>query len=174
MKHTLPGGRRSHLTTVSVDAVPIMLTKTRVEVNLAELQPTLPLPDVSTDIKENDNREGQVGLEERLSITNRSVKVGDSSVELGNQNDDVEAQANVGAPNTKDSLEGNLVKRVAVILPGMSESNVAETDGAPGEQRSETGKSLKPGEDGASVSVDTEITQEAHQDDQGDGRKGTA
>lgn len=56
----------------------------------------------------------------------------------------------------------------------MSESDVAETDRSPGEQRSQTRKSLQPGEDGASVSVHTEITQEADQDDGGDGRKGTA
>lgn len=56
----------------------------------------------------------------------------------------------------------------------MSESDVAETDRSPGEQRSQTGKSLQPGEDGASIAVDTEIAQEADQDDGGDGGKGTA
>lgn len=95
VQHTLPGGRRSKLTTVSVDAVPVMLTETSVEVNLAKLQPTLSLPDVAKDVKDNDNGEGQVGLEEGLGITDGAVEVGDGSVELSNQNDDVESQANV-------------------------------------------------------------------------------
>lgn len=95
VQHTLPGGRLSKLAPVSVDAVPVMLTTTSVEVNLAKVQPTLSLPDVAKDVEDNDNGEGQVGLEERLGITDGAVQVGDGSVELGNQNDDVESQANV-------------------------------------------------------------------------------
>lgn len=95
VQHTLPGGRRSKLTTVSVDAIPVMLTTTSIEINLAKLQPTLPLPDVTKDVEDNDNGEGQVGLKERLGVADGAVEVGDGSVELGNQNDDVESQANV-------------------------------------------------------------------------------
>ena len=48
---------------------------------------------LAKDVKDNDNGEGQVGLEEGLGITDGAVEVGDSSVELSNQNDDVESQA---------------------------------------------------------------------------------
>lgn len=61
-----------------------------------------------------------------------------------------------------------------MILPGMSESDVAETDGSPGEQRSQTGKSLKPGEDSASIAVDTEVSEEADQDNGSNRGKWTA
>lgn len=95
VEHTLPGGCSSKFTTVSVDAIPIMLTKTSVEVNLAELQPTLSLPDIAKDVKDNDDWEGQVRLEEGFGIADGAVEVGDGRVELGNQNNDVESQTNV-------------------------------------------------------------------------------
>jgi hypothetical protein len=51
MPHTLPCGTISKLLTVSIDSVPIMLSSTSVEVNLADLPPPLPLPDVSDYIE---------------------------------------------------------------------------------------------------------------------------
>ena len=165
MHEALPGRTVGKLRTVSIDGVPVMLTTTNIQVNLTDLSPTLSLPDISDDVEENHNRHGQVGLEEALSRTERSIDVCHSGIELCNENNDNEDKSEPRSINTKDVLEGDFVESVAVVLPGLSEADMAKANGAPSEQGGQTRQGLQPGEDSVSFSVDTDISKSTDGDD---------
>ena len=165
MHEALPGRAVGKLRTVSIDGVPIMLTTTSIQINLTDLPPSLSLPDISDNVEQNYNRHSQIGLEEALSGTERSIDVSHSGIELCNENDHNENKSDPRSPNAKDVLEGDFVKSVAVVLPGLSEPDMAKTNGAPSEQGSQTRQSLQPGEDSVSFSVDTDISKSTDGDD---------
>ena len=171
---TLPGRTIGKLRTISIDGVPIMLTTTSIQVNLTDLSPTLSLPDISDNVEQNHNRHSQVGLEEALSGTERSIDVSHSSIELCNKNDDNEGKSEPRSPNAKDVLEGNFIESVAVVLPGLSEADMTKANGTPSEQGSQARKSLQPGEDSVSFSVDTDVSKSTDGDDGNNSRKRSA
>jgi hypothetical protein len=70
-------------------------------------------------------------------------------------------------------LEGDLIQSVTVVLPGLSESDMAKADRAPGKQSSQTGQSLKPNEDGVSITTDTDVSKSTDGDDGDNSRKRT-
>ena len=174
MHQALPSRTVGKLRTVSIDGVPIMLTTTSIQIDLTDLPPTLSLPDISDDVEEDDDRQGQVGLEEALSGTKRSIDVGNSGVELCNENDDNEDKSEPGSPDAKDVLERDFVESVAVVLPGLSETDMAKANGAPSEQGSKTRQSLQPDEDSVSFSIDTDISKSTDGDDGNNSRKRSA
>ena len=62
---------------------------------------------------------------------------------------------------------------MAVILPSVSETNVSETDGAPGEESGKTGKSEKPIEDDGSLGAQVYESKKTEGDDEDGGPERT-
>lgn len=63
-----PGRPGCDLAPVGIDGIPVMLTAAGVEVDLVEFDPALALPDVSDNPKEEDDREGEIGLEKAFGV----------------------------------------------------------------------------------------------------------
>jgi hypothetical protein len=83
MNNPLPRRHSSELGTVSIDILPGQLATACVDVDLGETNPWLALPDPSNDKEEDNNRHGEVGLEEAFSIVNIGSCCGaDGDVEL--------------------------------------------------------------------------------------------
>jgi hypothetical protein len=87
------------------------------------------------NIHEHDNGGGEVGLEE-VDNARRDAHVlpadrAEAGPELGNQNKDVEDQADPAADDTNGTAEGELVERVALEGPRTAEADVGKADAAP-------------------------------------------
>lgn len=67
---TLPGGPGLHLLALLVDEVPVELTAAGINVHLSGPEPSLTLPEVSSNPESTDDEEGEVGHEEVFSGTN--------------------------------------------------------------------------------------------------------
>ena len=67
---------------VGIDLIPVELTTAGVDVHLVCSEPTGALPEVADDPEEDDDGEGEVGLEEALGVTEGAVGVGERGVEL--------------------------------------------------------------------------------------------
>lgn len=65
----------------------------------------------------------------------RVVNGGDGMY-LSNQNNEDEEKTKIRSIDTTDGLEGDLVESAAVVSPRSAESDVCQTDGAPGEESS--------------------------------------
>jgi hypothetical protein len=78
------------------------------------LEPGVDLPD---EVQDNEERSGQIGLEEdgRIEIGSSNWVEGD--VELGDEAHQVQNSAEVRTPNTELSLERKLVNMMALIFP---------------------------------------------------------
>lgn len=72
----------------------------------------------------------------------------DSDVELSNENENIQAEPDPRTPNTTSCTEWDLIKGMAVMLPGSAESDMCEIDASPGEEVAETRERKKPVEDG--------------------------
>jgi len=129
--------------------LPVNLATTRIQVNLVNGEEGRPLPDIANDPESNDNRESQARLEETLSIVELAT-IGttanrpDGHVHLGDKDEDRKNETNVRAGNTSRRLEGDLVERAALALPGHAETNVGQADGTPGEKGSEARDTEQP------------------------------
>lgn len=66
---------------------------------------------------------------------------------LRDKDEDVERQPDVGAQHAHLRLEGQLADLAAVVAPRAPEADVAEADGAPGENTREARQGEKPVED---------------------------
>lgn len=110
------------------------------------------LPEVSNTIEEDQNWEGKVHLEETLCdllwVGVHATKRPNGNVELRDEDDDDEHDAEPRAPFAAKRLEGQLLNRVALDLPCAAEADVAQADGEPGEECRETRKRDEPVEDG--------------------------
>lgn len=71
-----------------------------------------------------------------------------------------------------DSLEGDLVERVAMVRPRLAEADVAEADAAPGEERGEAGQRQQPVEDGGAIGVEVDVGEQTKDEDDGDAGEG--
>jgi hypothetical protein len=110
---------------MGVDAVPIVLTATIVEVNIGDLDETFALPEIATCPHEQHKREGEEGLEEALSISDTAARGNDGRDKLGDQSNDAECEANPRPPDTENVLERDFIESVSMMGPRGSESNVA-------------------------------------------------
>lgn len=61
-----------------------------------------------------------------------------------------------------------------MVFPSFSEPNMGKTDGSPGEQRSQTGQSLKPGEDNFSTRTQADVCDRAECEDENYGEQWTS
>lgn len=126
MQEAAPGRPRGNLGTVGVDAIPVMLTETSVEVNLVDGEPAGSLPDESSDPEDKDDGKGKAGLEKVLGSTSSRLSRGcDGNKDLGSKNDEAEEEAQVRSVDSTTSLEGDLVKRAALASPSSTEANVS-------------------------------------------------
>lgn len=133
------------LLSVGIDCLPIVVTSARVQVDLIKLQETFSLPEVPTSPEEENDRQGQVCLEEALSV----VEIGrewwcNGDEELSGERDEDQEQPEPGPSGAEKSLEWNLIERSALSSPRLSEPDVGKADRAPGEERSKTGKREQP------------------------------
>lgn len=87
---------------------------------------------------------------------------------LSDEAEHIEGQAEVGAVDAADGLEGDLVEGVALALPGGAEADVGEADGAPGEEGRETRQGEEPVKDGRAVGVEVDVGEGAEGEEQGD------
>jgi hypothetical protein len=78
----LPGRHGSQLGAVGVDVVPVELAAARVEVDLLRAEPASALPQEATDPEDNDDGQGEVGLEEALCVVEAATGGADGHVEL--------------------------------------------------------------------------------------------
>lgn len=108
---------------------------------------------------------------DRSSASETQSRAGGATY-TGQEHQNTQNQSNPGAPNTKDGAEGELIKGVAVILPGRAEADMGQADGAPGEESGQTGQSLEPVEHLRTVVVDVDIAEASkqQQDDHGEQR----
>jgi hypothetical protein len=102
-----------------------VLTATVVEIDLADLNESFTLPEVTTCPHEQHKGKGEEGLEEALSIGDATARGNDGGDKLSNQGNDAERQTNPGSPDTKDVPEWDLVEAASSVGPCGPESNVA-------------------------------------------------
>lgn len=112
------------------------------------------VPEFVGDVADEDHRHRQIGLEEILrqrrgpgerqrAWCRRWCK---ADPELRHQDQDVEEQAEPGADKAGLGFEGEIIERVALQFPRLSEAYVCKTDRAPREDRREPAEGLHPDE----------------------------
>lgn len=89
---------------------------------------------------------------------------------LSNEDNEDEDKANPGSADAKGGMERDLVESAAVELPGRSEADVGQADGAPGEESGKTGKSEEPVEDDNTAGAVRHVGEAAESNDD-DGRE---
>ena len=174
MDDSLPGRHLSELGAVLVDLVPRKLAAASVDIDLISTEPTSALPDEATDPEDDDDGESEISLEETLGIVEAATDGADGSVQRGDEDEDVEAETEVRAPDTTDGAEWDLVEGVALASPRGAEADVSETDGAPGEECGKAGQGEEPVEDGRAVSGQANVGEGGEGEDEKDGVEGAA
>lgn len=100
-------------------------------------------PDLPEKKQSNENGGGEKVLEEDLRI--RASSDGEQrGIKCGDEADDDYDEADVGSVNSEARSEGQFFQSVISQLPSTTESNVAETDGAPDEEGGESGQGQEP------------------------------
>ena len=166
------GGNASALL---VDLVPRELAAAGIDIDVGEREPALTLPEEANRPEEEDDGEGKVRHEEALGIVEAAGDGADGNEELGDEDEEDEEETEVGAVDTTDSLEGNLVSGVSVVGPGRAEADVGQADAAPSEEGGKTGKGEEPVEDGRAITGETNVgkgTEDEHGEDGEEGAVG--
>lgn len=108
------------------------------------------LPDESDDPEADDDGGCKVGDEESLGCCpalGLLSKGPDGNVELSDEDEDDEEGTEHGTVNATGGAEGELLSGVSLGLPCLTETNVGDANGEPGEEGGETRKSEEPVED---------------------------
>lgn len=110
--------------THATDQTVLVLSDTRVDIDILDWDPQWaifwpdePAVDLPTQIQEDEKRTSQVELEKRLCIQARATDWVQCDVELSYKADDVDEQAQIGAPNSESGPEGELVQGMTVVFP---------------------------------------------------------
>lgn len=119
--------------------------------------------DTPADHESDDDGQGEVVLEE-----DHGAHGGNGDVEGGHETQEDEEEADGTADDAERRGEGQLLDVAAVVLPGLTETDVCETDAAPDEEVGDTGQSQQPGEDGLALRGLVYEGQEGERDLQGD------
>lgn len=137
-------------------------------------------PDFVGNVKSNGDGEGEVDAKEALETASGSepvhIKGRDRDVELGDEDEAVEEEANVGADDAWLGAKSQFVEAVALDFPALAEANVCEADGEPGEDCGQGGEGEEPVE-GLVLELTScagEEGEEAEGGGKGDGDEGTA
>ncbi len=108
-----------------------MLSGASIKVNLIQLQGSLSPHEISDSPEEQHDWQRKVGLEEVLGITQVAREWwANGDEELGCHRDEDEEEAEPGAVDATDGLEGNLIEGAALFSPGCAEADVGNTDRA--------------------------------------------
>jgi hypothetical protein len=90
----------------------VMYLSSGIEVHLSSPLGLGPLPRISSDVEENDDGRGEVGLEKGVgdgaSVRGHAPDRPESDVELGDEDEEDEDNRKPGAPDSKDGLVGKL------------------------------------------------------------------
>ena len=143
------------------------LLAARADVHVGDTDVRRPLDDLVGHIEEDDNGRSEE-LEEEVvdAVRGRHVGFADGecgNVELEDDDEDAEEAAEPGSVHAQGSGPGQLLNRVATLLPCLAEANVAEAERAPGEDRRQTGKGKEPVEDCRGRRCVDEEGKEAHE-----------
>jgi len=130
-------------------------SKTRISVTTSigggHPEPPLASPNLLSGIKSEDDRAGEVRLEEVGKV--RLASDGEqSSVELSSKANDVGEKANVTANDIGLGLVRQLLHVTARVCPALAEANVREVDAAPDEEVGKTSQRQESGEEDTSGS----------------------
>jgi hypothetical protein len=87
---------------------------------------------------------------------------------LGNEDDDDDGETEPRTGDTTSSLEWDLVKSVAVVSPRLTETDVGQADGSPGEEGGKTGQRNEPVEDDDTGSSQVHVGQTSPGKDEDD------
>lgn len=126
----------------------VQVAATSVEVHLVRPDKLSTVVELVGDEKGQHDGGSQVAGEEGIhQLRGGLLLVADGSEtnpELGDQHQAVEDETDPGANDTGLRAESQLIQAVALNLPGATESDVSEADGAPGEDGRETGDGHHP------------------------------
>jgi hypothetical protein len=117
----------------------IKVAYARVQIHVVATHDRRAVPELVHNVGDNDNWGRQICHEEvahklagsHSGVTNRPR----TSPKLSYQHKAVENEADPGAENARLAAESELIESVALLLPRVAESDVRETDAAPGENR---------------------------------------
>lgn len=93
---------------------------------------------------------------------------------LSDEDKNVEGETDPRSDDTTDGSEGDLVDGVAVVLPGVAETDVRQADGAPGEESSKRGQVEKPVEDDNTLGINVNVCENTTEGDQSGGPERTS
>jgi hypothetical protein len=108
-----------------VDRIPINLPPSCIKINLIEFQKSLSLPEISDSPEEQHDRQCQVGLEEIFSSSQLGGERrcnGDEELRRGGDEDEEEAEP--GAVDAANGLEGDFVDGAAGVFPCGTEADM--------------------------------------------------
>lgn len=112
----------------------LLLPHARVDINVLGAdeerpvsRPDEPGVDLPHEVEEDEEGAGEVGLEEELGVEVGPTDGVEGDVELGDEAEDGDEEAEVGSPDTEGGAEGQLVDGVAVVFPITRLVNVHET-----------------------------------------------
>lgn len=102
------------------------------------------VPKLVRNVKGQCDREGKIDLKEVLqAFFGRHGCVAErhnGNVELGNENDDIEREADPRTDDTRLRSEGQLIERMTLKLPTFTEADMGKADGRPCEDSRERRK----------------------------------
>lgn len=77
-----PAWHSRNISLVSIDFFPVEFATASIDIDILGTQPTLTLPEEAIDPEEEDDREGEVGLEETGCVVDATFRWGDGYKEL--------------------------------------------------------------------------------------------
>ena len=156
----------------------IQLAHTRLQIHLARPRHPRLHPDLVGDVEGQDDRGGQIGLEEIHRILPGRFLLpadgGKAGPELRGQDEQIEDEADPGPDDARLGAEGQLVEGAALHFPGLAEADVGQADGAPGEDGGEAAEGEHPGEGVVLFGGSGEVGEEAEAGGEEDGHERTA
>lgn len=123
-------------------------------------QRPVPSPDFVAEVAGNGDGEGEVRLEEDFSGRRGAGRGDDSSVEGGQQTEDVEGQADVASSDTEGGLVRNEVEGQSLSLPSSAHADVSQADGGPDQDEGKTSEGEEPSEDVTALGREANVSQE--------------
>lgn len=113
----------------------------------ADIHLPLACADLVTKVEKGNREEGEVGTEEGLSGGRGAGGREESSVERGDEGEDVETETEVRSSNAEGGLVGNEAEVDALSLHTGTHADVGEADRAPDEEEAKTSEGQEPAED---------------------------
>lgn len=126
MVHDLfPPRHCGHLFTIRVDGRPVVHTASSIDIYICDFQEAFALPEIADSPETENDRETEIRLEKLLGGSDTAdADWGEGRVELGDQADGDETEADPGAGNAKNCFEWKLVECVTLMSPCTTEADV--------------------------------------------------